>query len=717
MGDPSRCHKGHLLGCVPVGAASLSARMWHMFGPQVAEQAAQQIKARRSSSSRPVVLDIDAERLLIVADDDGGGEATAAAVGDDLATSTAGLSMQSPVKGAGSASSSTAAANPADSIVAWELSPSLMFACVLPKEKKKVAFVADSPQLGLLFCYVVQVRDKAAAQALNAALAKVLWRPSSEAHRAAPDSGSARISRLIDSDWAETDESRQITSIRASTFAIQEVKYLGHAPVLHYVPGTPPMVQPQVVVSAVSVVVTKAPSKRTLKRRLSLSRAPSTDVDPDAGTDAVLVISADGIRAVNTTSREEIHFAFLRSLASFTEASSKSEKDKDLFVYVSVDERLKRATCYVFRCPKDQAKETCSKVETAIKGSQQVDEIRRGQPFMPTERLTQTDFDFPLMTREIDRVTIVPQYEIGSGQFGVVYLAEQRLPDGGTPEHAVKLLRENSISPSDLPDFLSEAEILAELDHDHVVTLLGVCLKQRPWLLVMELCAFGDLDKVLTACKERAVVVPMAEVLLLAAQLGSALAYLASLSLCHNNVAAENCLLHNNNKLKLGDFGAAQRLEPGKKHKRLEEPLKVSPRWLPPEVLEDRIISEASDVWQFGVTVWEFLTFGETPFARVHFLQVPRRIAEGTRPEQPMGCPDSVYELLQRCWHKDRGKRPAASSLQERVLDLRLTLPPSTPLPCIGAALHQSLVFARGSAEESTDDMPSAALDRSASAL
>lgn len=150
------------------------------------------------------------------------------------------------------------------------------------------------------------------------------------------------------------------------------------------------------------------------------------------------------------------------------------------------------------------------------------------------------------------------------------------------------------------------------LDHPHIVKMYAVGLKQRPWLIVEELCLYGDLDEVLMACRDHGLQITLAEKLNMAYQVACALEYMSGTGYLHVDVAARNCLMHSRNVVKIagetifaamnsdfnGDLGSARRLPEGKKNLQLTQPLKVSPRWLAPEAHAKLIISEKTDVGQ-----------------------------------------------------------------------------------------------------------------------
>eukprot|EP00041_Stephanoeca_diplocostata_P030750 m.938559 g.938559 ORF g.938559 m.938559 type:complete len:249 (+) comp23820_c0_seq1:300-1046(+) len=219
-----------------------------------------------------------------------------------------------------------------------------------------------------------------------------------------------------------------------------------------------------------------------------------------------------------------------------------------------------------------------------------------GRPFMPVASLS-TEIVTPLSALEFDREQITPVQPIGAGQFGLVFLCKFSL-DGVPVERAVKVLRPGA-TPDTMADFLREAEILQSLDHGNVVRLHGVCLKQKPWLLLEENVVYGDLDAALHACVDKDIVLTEGELLGVSLQIVLGMVYVASKRVVHGDLAARNCLLHVNNQVKLADFGWSRLVPAGKKAYVREVIPTISTRWLAPECVDKKEFSEKSDVWAY----------------------------------------------------------------------------------------------------------------------
>ncbi|KAL5961763.1 Focal adhesion kinase 1 [Taenia solium] len=153
-------------------------------------------------------------------------------------------------------------------------------------------------------------------------------------------------------------------------------------------------------------------------------------------------------------------------------------------------------------------------------------------------------------------------------------------------------------------------------------------------------------------------------------QLSSALAYLEALKIVHRDVAARNVLVANDNCVKLADFGMARQLAQGEEFYVAEQGGKVPIKWMAPESLKSRIFSSASDVWMFGVCMWEILSFGLKPFHNTSNAEAVAAIGRGERLARPATCPASHYRLMLECWMDDPLLRPTFNTLQPKLREI-----------------------------------------------
>ena len=197
---------------------------------------------------------------------------------------------------------------------------------------------------------------------------------------------------------------------------------------------------------------------------------------------------------------------------------------------------------------------------------------------------------------------VVHSQILGHGQFGRVYLAAYT-PEDGRPQQqvAVKLLKDDATSAAK-QSFLQECDAMFSLHHPYVLGIVGVALQQRPWLTVLEYMPYGDALRVMQACATWGYRVTSLELAHISAQVALGMAFILSRGVVHLDLAARNCLLGEENSVRIADFGTAQRLGSDGHGWRLDREMKLPVRWMSPEALDTKIFDEASDVWSFGVS-------------------------------------------------------------------------------------------------------------------
>uniref|UniRef100_A0A673ZA94 Tyrosine-protein kinase n=1 Tax=Salmo trutta TaxID=8032 RepID=A0A673ZA94_SALTR len=248
---------------------------------------------------------------------------------------------------------------------------------------------------------------------------------------------------------------------------------------------------------------------------------------------------------------------------------------------------------------------------------------------------------------------------IGQGNFGEVYSG--RLLSDNTPV-AVKACREN-LAPEHKNRFLMEARILKQYDHPNIVKLIGVCTQKQPIYIIMELVQGGDFLSFLR-CEghnlKSDMLVKMAE------NVASGMEYLESKKCIHRDLAARNCLVGEQSRVKISDFGMSREQQDGV-YSAAGGLKQIPVKWTAPEALNYGRYSTESDVWSFGVLLWETFSRGVTPYTSMSNQQTRDEVEKGYRMLAPNSCPPDVYAIMCRCWQYDTRNRPSFSKLRTEL--------------------------------------------------
>ena len=256
---------------------------------------------------------------------------------------------------------------------------------------------------------------------------------------------------------------------------------------------------------------------------------------------------------------------------------------------------------------------------------------------------------------EIDRIDIVMKHKLGGGQYGDVYEAIWKRYDLTV---AVKTLKEDTMA---LKDFLEEAAIMKEMKHQNLVQLIGVCTREPPFYIITEFMTKGNLLDYLRNCNRDEVNATI--LMYMATQIASAMEYLESRNFIHRDLAARNCLVGDNHLVKVADFGLARlmRDDTYTAHAGAKFPIK----WTAPEGLAYNKFSTKSDVWAFGILLWEIATYGMSPYPGEELADVYHMLESGYRMDCPPGCPPRIYDLMRRSWQWDANDRPTFNEIRE----------------------------------------------------
>ncbi|XP_042832225.1 high affinity nerve growth factor receptor [Panthera tigris] len=277
----------------------------------------------------------------------------------------------------------------------------------------------------------------------------------------------------------------------------------------------------------------------------------------------------------------------------------------------------------------------------------------------------------------IKRRDIVLKWELGEGAFGKVFLAEcyNLLPEQDKMLVAVKALKE--VSESARQDFQREAQLLTVLQHQHIVRFFGVCTEGRPLLMVFEYMRHGDLnrflrshgpDAKLLAGREDVAPGPLglSQLLAVASQVAAGMVYLAGLHFVHRDLATRNCLVGQGLVVKIGDFGMSRDIY-STDYYRVGGRTMLPIRWMPPESILYRKFTTESDVWSFGVVLWEIFTYGKQPWYQLSNTEAIECITQGRELERPRACPPEVYAIMRGCWQREPQQRHSIKEVHARL--------------------------------------------------
>ncbi|XP_063151260.1 BDNF/NT-3 growth factors receptor isoform X2 [Candoia aspera] len=263
--------------------------------------------------------------------------------------------------------------------------------------------------------------------------------------------------------------------------------------------------------------------------------------------------------------------------------------------------------------------------------------------------------------QHIKRHNIVLKRELGEGAFGKVFLAEcyNLCPEQDKILVAVKTLKDASDNAR--KDFHREAELLTNLQHEHIVKFYGVCVEGDPLIMVFEYMKHGDLNKFLRAHGPDAVLMAegsrlaeltQSQMLHIAQQIAAGMVYLASQHFVHRDLATRNCLVGENLLVKIGDFGMSRDVY-STDYYRVGGHTMLPIRWMPPESIMYRKFTTESDVWSLGVVLWEIFTYGKQPWYQLSNNEVIECITQGRVLQRPRTCPKEVYDLMLGCWQRE----------------------------------------------------------------
>ncbi|NXV51043.1 KSYK kinase, partial [Uria aalge] len=251
--------------------------------------------------------------------------------------------------------------------------------------------------------------------------------------------------------------------------------------------------------------------------------------------------------------------------------------------------------------------------------------------------------------------------ELGSGNFGTVKKGFYKMKKGAKPV-AVKILKNESNDPAIKDELLREANVMQQLDNPYIVRMIGIC-EAEAWMLVMEMAELGPLNKFLQKNRH----VTEKNITELVHQVSMGMKYLEENNFVHRDLAARNVLLVTQHYAKISDFGLSKALSADENYYKAQSHGKWPVKWYAPECMNFYKFSSKSDVWSFGVLMWEAFSYGQKPYKGMKGGEVAQMIERGERMERPEVCPTEVYDLMKLCWTYNVDDRPGFI-----VVELRL---------------------------------------------
>ncbi|XP_031139950.1 fibroblast growth factor receptor 2 isoform X3 [Sander lucioperca] len=299
------------------------------------------------------------------------------------------------------------------------------------------------------------------------------------------------------------------------------------------------------------------------------------------------------------------------------------------------------------------------------------------------------EYDLPQDPRwEFSRDRLTLGKPLGEGCFGQVVMAEALGIDKDKPKEAVtvavKMLKDDA-TEKDLSDLVSEMEMMKMIGkHKNIINLLGACTQDGPLYVIVEYASKGNLREYLRARRPPGMEysydiarvsdeqLTFKDLVSCTYQVARGMEYLASQKCIHRDLAARNVLVTESNFMKIADFGLARDVHNIDYYKKTTNG-RLPVKWMAPEALFDRVYTHQSDVWSFGVLMWEIFTLGGSPYPGIPVEELFKLLKEGHRMDKPGNCTNELYMMMKDCWHAISSHRPTFKQLVED-LDRILTL-------------------------------------------
>uniref|UniRef100_A0A8C8HC34 Ephrin type-A receptor 7 n=1 Tax=Oncorhynchus tshawytscha TaxID=74940 RepID=A0A8C8HC34_ONCTS len=282
--------------------------------------------------------------------------------------------------------------------------------------------------------------------------------------------------------------------------------------------------------------------------------------------------------------------------------------------------------------------------------------------------------------KELDASCIKIERVIGAGEFGEVCSGRMKLPGKRDMSVAIKTLKVG-YSEKQRRDFLCEASIMGQFDHPNVVHLEGVVTRGKPVMIVIEYMENCSLDAFLRKHDGQFTVIQLVGML---RGIAAGMRYLSDMGYVHRDLAARNVLVNSNLVCKVSDFGLSRVIDDDPEAVYTTTGGKIPVRWTAMEAIQYRKFTSASDVWSYGIVMWEVMSYGERPYWDMSNQDVIKAIEEGYRLPAPMDCPPGLHQLMLDCWQKDRADRPKFDQIVgilDKMIRKLVSLNPVTDTP------------------------------------